>query len=141
MKALSAAILLTAFAFLSPAYADHHGNQMGEWDEHQMQMHNQEMEQHLEQMQTLMDEMHATNNQAKRRQLYQEHQKQMAEFMSIMRGSRDDMVMGMMGGGAKHGQQMPEGERQRHYMIEKRLDMMDNAMQMMMQRDQMMMMH
>ena len=139
MKALSAAIALTAFVFLSPAYARHQDSPMDEWDEQQMQMHNQEMEQHLEQMQTLMNEMHATNDPAKRRQLYEDHQKQMAEFMAIMQDSRDDMVMGMMGGGPKHGQQMPEGERQRHYMIEKRLDMMDNAMQMMMQRDQMMM--
>jgi len=141
MKALSLAVALTAFAFLSSAYAADEGNQMGEWDEQQMQMHNQEMEQHLEQMQALMDEMHATNDPAQRRQLYEAHQKQMAEFMSVMQGSRDDMVMGMMGGGPKHGQQMPEGERQRHYMFEKRLDMMDNAMQMMMQTDQMMMGH
>jgi hypothetical protein len=49
------------------------------------------------------------------------------------------MVMGMMGGGAKHGASMPEGEKRRQHMIEKRLDMMDNAMEMMMRRDEMMM--
>lgn len=139
MKVLSAVIALTAFVFLSPVYAAQHDNQMSQWDEQQMQMHNDQMENHLEQMQTLMDEMHATNDPAKRRQLYQEHMKQMAEFMSVMQDSRDDMMMGMMGGGPKHGQQMPEGEQLRHYMIEKRLDMMDNAMRMMMQTDQMMM--
>jgi hypothetical protein len=56
-----------------------------------------------------------------------------------MKSSRDEMVMGMMSGGARHGQPMPEGEKRRQYMIEKRLDMMDNAMEMMMRRDEMMM--
>ena len=140
MKALITASALMAFAFLSPVFAANQDNEMmDEWDEHQMQMHNDEMEQHLEQMQTLMDEMHNTSDPAQRRQMYNEHMKQMAEFMSVMQSSRDDMMMGMMGGGPRHGRQMPEGERQRQYLIEKRLDMMDNAMQMMMQRDEMMM--
>jgi len=139
MKALATAVAVTAFYLLTPAYAADQGNNMDEWNEQKMQMHNDQMEEHLKQMQTLMNEMHKTTDPAKRRQLYEDHQKQMAEFMSVMKSSRSDMMMGMMGGGPKHGQQMPEGEQQRQYMIEKRLDMMDNAMQMMLQRDQMMM--
>ena len=140
MKALISAVALMAFAFVNPVYAANQDNEMmEEWDEQQMQMHNDEMEQHLEQMQALMQEMHATNDPAKRRKLYNEHMKQMTEFMSVMQSSHDDMIMGMMGGGPRHSGGMPDGERKRQYMIEKRLDMMDNAMHMMMQRDEMMM--
>jgi len=68
-----------------------------------------------------------------------EHREQMAALMGDMRSSREDMMMGMMGGGPRHGGTMPEGELRRQYMIKKRLDMMDNVMEMMMQRDEMMM--
>lgn len=141
-KSLVTTALLSAL-FVMPAFSAEHmesmPHDMDQWDEHQMQMHNQEMEAHLKQMQELMDKMHETNDPAERRRLYQEHHKQMNEFMSSMRSSRDDMMMGMMGGGPRHGREMPEGERLRHHMIEKRLDMMDNAMDMMMRRDEMMM--
>lgn len=114
---------------------------MDQWDEHQMQMHNEQMETHLKNMQKLMDQLHSTKDPAERRRLLDEHRAEMKELMQNMRSSRDDMRMGMMGGGPRHGRHMPEGERLRHHMIEKRLDMMDNAMEMMMRRDEMMMMH
>ena len=75
----------------------------------------------------------------KRRRLFEEHRQQMSKLMENMRSSRGEMRMGMMGGGAKHGRDMPEGEKRRQHMIEKRIDMMENAMEMMMQRDEMMM--
>ena len=143
MKTLLAVSTLAAALFVSPALADQHMNHdnMGEWDEQQMQMHNDEMEAHLEEMQALMDKLHATSDPAERRRLLEAHRKQMSKLMENMRSSRDEMRMGMMGGGAKHGRDMPEGEKRRQYMIEKRLDMMDNAMEMMMQREEMMMNH
>jgi hypothetical protein len=140
MKALLGITTLTTVLLLSPAYADHHmKDHMGDWDEQQMQMHNDEMEAHLEDMQALMDKLHATSDPAERRRLLEQHRKEMSELMKNMRGSREDMMMGMMGGGPRRGGPMPEGEKRRQYMIEKRLDMMDQAMEMMMQRDQMMM--
>jgi hypothetical protein len=47
-------------------------------------------------------------------------------------------MMGMMGGGPRGGGPMPEGEKQRQHLIEKRLDMMDMMMDMMMEREDMM---
>jgi hypothetical protein len=92
-----------------------------------MQMYNDRMEMHLEEMQALTDQLHATRDPAERRRLLIEHRMQMAE------------MMGMMGGGPKGGAPMPEGEKRRQYMIEKRLDTMDHMMEMMMRRDEMMM--
>lgn len=134
-----AAALLSGYAFA----ADKPDSmpRMNRFDEHQMQMHNDQMEAHLKEMQVLMDKLHATRDPAERRRLLDEHRKQMSELMRNMHSARADMVMGMMGGGAKAGQAMPEGEKKRQYMIEKRLDMMDNAMEMMMRRDEMMMKH
>ena len=140
MRNILGVITLTIAFLVNPAFADHHmKDHMGEWDEKQMQMHNDEMETHLQEMQALMDKLHATNDPAMRRRLLEEHRKEMANLMGNMRGSREDMVMGMMGGGARRGGTMPEGEKRRQYMIEKRLDMMDQMMEMMMQRDEMMM--
>ena len=114
---------------------------MDQFDEDRMQMHNDEMEAHVKEMQALMDKLHATADPAERRRLLKEHRNQMDDLMRGMKSSRDDMVMGMMGGGARRGGTMPEGEKRRQHMIEKRLDMMDNAMEMMMRRDEMMMQH
>jgi len=143
MKTLLAVSTLAAALFVSPAFADQHMNHdnMGEWDEQQMQMHNDQMETHLKGMDALMQKMHSTSDPAQRRRLLDQHRKEMSKLMENMRSSRDDMRMGMMGGGARHGQEMPEGEQLRQHLIEKRLDMMDNAMEMMMQRDEMMMKH
>jgi hypothetical protein len=49
-----------------------------------------------------------------------------------------EMKMGMMGGGMKGGGPMPDGEKSRQYLLEKRLDMMDMLMDMMMQSEEMM---
>ncbi len=114
---------------------------MNQFDEHKMQMHNDQMEAHLKEMQVLMDKLHATKDPAERQRLLKEHREKMSVLMQGMHSSRDDMMMGMMGGGAKRGGSMPEGEMRRQHMIEKRLDMMDNAMEMMMRRDEMMMKH
>ncbi len=140
MKTLLRITTLTAALLVTPAIADHHmKDHMGEWDEQQMQMHNDEMETHLQEMQALMDKLHTTNDPAERRRLLEQHRKEMSKLMGNMRSSREDMMMGMMGGGPRRGGPMPEGEKRRQYMIEKRLDMMDHAMEMMMQRDEMMM--
>ncbi len=143
MKTILTTAILTSALLAGPSFAVEHGDSMsthmGEFDEQRMQMHNDRMEMHLDEMQALMDKLHATKDQAERRRLLTEHRMQMAELMGNMRSSRDDMMMGMMGGGPKRGGTMPEGEKRRQHMIEKRLDMMDNAMEMMMQRDEMMM--
>ena len=142
MKTFLAVTTLAAGLLVNPAFADKHmKDHTGEWNEHQMQLHNDEMEAHLAEMQVLMDKLHATSDPTKRRRLLEEHRKEMSKLMENMRSSRDEMRMGMMGGGAKQGRDMPEGEKRRQHMIEKRLDMMDNAMEMMMQRDDMMMSH
>ncbi len=133
--ALSSA-LLAGQAF--PADKESSMSHMDQFDEHRMQMHNDQMEAHLKDMRVLMDKLHATKDPAERQRLLKEHRKQMGKMMQGMKSSRDDMVMGMMGGGAKQGAPMPEGEKRRQHMIEKRLDMMDNAMEMMMRRDEMM---
>ena len=143
MKKLTSTIFLTAALFAGNAFAaekpDSMPPTMGYFDEHRMQMHNDQMEAHLKDMQTLMDKLHSTKNASERKRMLQEHRKQMNDLMSEMRSSRENMVMGMMGGGPKSDAGIQEGEKKRQYLIEKRLDMMDNAMEMMMQRDEMMM--
>ncbi len=141
MKAIVTALSL-ALALLSgyALSADEPGH-MEQFDEQQMKQHNDEMEAHMKEMQALMDKLHRTQDPAERRRLLEEHRQQMAELMHGMRSTRDEMVMGMMGGGMRHGKPMAEGEKRRQYLIEKRLDMMDNAMEMMMRRDEMMMHH
>jgi hypothetical protein len=142
MKPILTSVVLAAALLVGPSFAAQHesvSTHMGKFDEQSMQMHNDRMQMHLEEMKTLMDEMHATSDPAERRRLLTEHRIQMAELMGDMRSSREDMMMGMMGGGPIHGGPIPGGEKRRQYMIEKRLGMMDNAMEMMMQQDQMMM--
>ena len=142
MKRILTAVTLTSVLLAGSSFAAQHepmSPHMGEFDEQSMRMHNDRMEVHLEEMQALMDKLHVTSDSAERRGLLIEHRIQMAEMMGDMRSSREDMMMGMMGGGPRSGGAMPEGEKQRQYMIEKRLDMMDHMMEMMMQRDEMMM--
>lgn len=136
--------MLTAVALISglsavSAYPAERPNSGAQFNERQMQMHNDQMEVHLKDMEALMDKLHNTKNASERERLLKEHRKQMQELMRGMKSSRDDMVMGMMSGGPRHGEPMPDGEKRRQYLIEKRLDMMDNAMEMMMRRDEMMM--
>ena len=104
----------------------------------QMKMHNDQMEAHLRDMQKLMDEMHATKDPKERRKLMDEHMKSMREMMKGMRSSSGEMKMGMMSGGPKSGEPMPEGEKQRQYLLEKRIDMMNMMMEQMMQEEDMM---
>lgn len=108
------------------------------FDERRMQQHNDQMEAHLKQMQALMDKIHTTKDPKERQRLVQEHHRQMQALHAQMRSARDDMVMGMMGGGMRGGGAMPEGEKMRQYLIEKRLDMMDMMMDQMMQSGEMM---
>ena len=108
------------------------------FDERRMQQHNDQMEAHLKQMQALMDKIHATKDPKERQRLIQEHRRQMQELHAQMRSTRDEMRMGMMGGGMRGGGPMPEGEKLRQHLIEKRLDMMNMMMDMMMQSGDMM---
>lgn len=137
-RMLTAAVLISGLAAIS-AYSADRPNSEAQFNERQMQMHNDQMEMHLKDMEALMDKLHKTKNPSERERLLKEHRKEMQELMHGMKSSRDDMVMGMMSGGARRGEPMPEGEKRRQYLIEKRLDMMDNAMDMMMRRDEMMM--
>lgn len=73
-----------------------------------------------------------TRDPAERRRLLEEHREETSKLMENMRSSRNDLTMGMMGSGLRHGGSMPDGEKHRQYMIEKRLDMIDHAMEMMM---------
>ena len=104
----------------------------------QMKKHNDEMEKHLNEMQALMEKMHTTKDPKERRKLMDEHMKSMREMMKGMRSSSDEMKMGMMSGGPKSGVPMPEGEKQRQYLLEKRIDMMNMMMEQVMQEEEMM---
>jgi predicted phage gp36 major capsid-like protein len=104
----------------------------------QMKKHNNEMEKHLKDMQAEMEKMHTTKDPKERRKLMDEHMKSMRDMMKGMRSSSDEMKMGMMSGGPKAGEPMPEGEKQRQYLIEKRIDMMNMMMEQMGQREDMM---
>jgi hypothetical protein len=107
------------------------------FDERQMQRHNDQLEAHLTEMQALMDKLHQTKDPKERQRLLEEHRKQMQALHKKMRSTRDEMRMGMMGGGMRGGGPVPEGERTRQHLIEKRLDMMDLMMDMMMQGQEM----
>lgn len=94
--------------------------------------HNDEMESHLKDMQTLMERVQGTKDAKERRKLMDEHARSMREMMKNMRSSSGDMKMGMMGGGARRGGPLPEGEKMRQHLLEKRIDMMDMMMDQMM---------
>ena len=104
----------------------------------QMRKHNDEMEKHLKDMQALMDKMHTTKDPKERRKLMDEHAKSMQEMMKGMRSTSGEMKMGMMSGGPRSGEPMPEGEKQRQYLLEKRIDMMNMMMEQMGKREEMM---
>jgi hypothetical protein len=89
-------------------------------------------------MQKLMDKMHATKDAKERRKLMDQHAKSMRELMKSMRSTSDEMKMGMMGGGPKGGGPMPEGEKLRQHLLEKRIDMMNKMMEQTMQSQDMM---
>ena len=142
MKPILTSVVLASALLVGSSFAaqdESMSTRMGEFDEQSMQMHNDRMEMHIDEMQVLMDKMHATNDPVERRRLLIEHRIQMAEMMGDMRSSREDVMMGIFGGGPKSVGVMSEGEKRRQNMIEKRLDMMDYMMQMMLVRDGMMM--
>ena len=97
-----------------------------------IKQHNDQMESHLKDMQALMDRMQGTQDAKARRKLMDEHARSMREMMKNMRSSSGDMKMGMMGGGARRGGPLPEGEKMRQHLLEKRIDMMDMMMDQMM---------
>ena len=103
-----------------------------------MTIHNIQMESHLKDMQRLMDKMHATKDAKERRKLMDEHTKSMRELMKNMRSTSDEMKMGMVAGGPKGGGPIPEGEKLRQHLIEKRIDMMNMMMEQTMQSQDMM---
>jgi hypothetical protein len=103
-----------------------------------MTIHNLQMESHLKDMQKLMDKMHATKDAKERRKLVDEHAKSMHELMKNMRSTSDEMKMGMMAGGPKGNGPMPEGEKLRQHLLEKRIDMMNMMMEQSMQSQDMM---
>jgi len=103
-----------------------------------MTIHNIQMESHLKDMQKLMDKMHATKDARERRKLMDEHAKSMRELMKNMRSTSDEMKMGMVAGGPKGGGPIPEGEKLRQHLIEKRIDMMNMMMEQTMQSQDMM---
>jgi hypothetical protein len=104
----------------------------------QMKIHNDQMEVHLKDMQKQMDKMHTTKDAKERRKLMDQHAKSMRELMKSMRSTSDEMKMGMMGGGPKGGGPMPEGEKLRQHLLEKRIDMMNKMMEQTMQSQDMM---
>jgi hypothetical protein len=149
MKNTIIAGLLAAGLAVAPAWADEKEDHYKEGTKgvtphmlkpeqlDQMQKHNDEMEKHLNDMQALMDKMHTTKDPKERHKLMDEHMKSMREMMKGMRSSSGEMKMGMMSGGPKAGEPMPEGEKQRQYLLEKRIDMMNMMMEQMMQEEDM----
>jgi hypothetical protein len=148
MKKLILASLLASGLATAPAFADEkaeHYTPEGAYPHmlkpeqlDQMKKHNDEMEKHLGDMQALMDKMHTTKDPKERRKLMDEHTKSMREMMKGMRSSSDEMKMGMMSGGPKGGGPMPEGEKMRQHLLEKRIDMMNMMMEQTMQSQDMM---
>ena len=148
MKKTIIAALVAAGLAVAPAWADEkaeHYTPEGAYPHmlkpeqlDQMKKHNDEMEKHLTEMQALMEKMHTTKDPKERRKLMDEHMKSMRDMMKEMRSSSGEMKMGMMAGGPKSGEPMPEGEKQRQYLLEKRIDMMNMMMEQMGQRDDMM---
>jgi len=150
MKKLILVALLVSGMATAPAFADEKEEHYKEGTKgvspevirpeylDQMKIHNVQMEAHLKDMQKLMDKMHATKDAKERRKLMNEHAKSMRELMKSMRSTRDEMKMGMMAGGPKGGGPMPEGEKLRQHLLEKRIDMMNMMMEQTMQSEDMM---
>lgn len=140
-----ATVLSISFAAVSATAAEENrsteraareaSKESGVFDEQRMKQHNDQMEAHLKEMQALMQRIRETKDPQARQRLMKEHHAQMQALHKQMRSTRDDMRMGIMGGGMRRGGSLPEGEKMRQHLIEKRLDMMDLMMDMMMQRE------
>ena len=151
MKNLKLVALLVSGMAATPAFADNKmeehykegtkgmsSNQIRPQYLDGMTIHNVQMESHLKDMQKLMDKMHVTKDTKERRKLMDEHAKSMRELMKNMRSTSDEMKMGMMAGGPKDGGPMPEGEKMRQHLLEKRINMMNMMMEHAMQSQDMM---
>lgn len=103
-----------------------------------MKQHNDEMERHLAEMRALMSQLATTKDAKDRERLLDEHMNRMRAMMGTMRSSSDEMKMGMMAGGPRSGEPMPEGEKLRQHLIEKRIDMMNMMMEQMGRREDVM---
>lgn len=99
------------------------------------------MKQNMHKMMKQMEEIHATKDPEKRKQLMQEHMQSMHEGMQMMKGMGGGMMMGMMGDKKGGGEMMAKGMdknmdsndmSQRHQMMEQRMDMMQMMMEQMM---------
>ena len=151
MKNAIIAALLAAGMAAAPAFADEKEEHYKEGTKgvspevirpeylDQMKIHNDQMESHLKDMQRVMHKMHATKDPKERHKLMDEHAKDMRELMQTMRSTSGEMKMGMMSGGPKSGEPMPEGEKMRQHLLEKGIDMMNMMMEQMVQWDDMMM--
>lgn len=151
MKKLILFVLLVNGLAIAPAFADdemekHYkegtkgmsSNQIRPQYLDGMTIHNTQMESHLKDMQKLMEKINATKDAKEKRKLMDGHAKSMRELMKNMRGTSDEMKMGMMAGGPKGGEPMPEGEKMRQHLLEKRIDMMNMMMEQTMQSQDMM---
>lgn len=84
------------------------------------------MDKHMQAMKALREKIAAAQTPEERRALMAEHMKVMREGMAMMEGMKASHGMGAM--------PMPEGMHAHHAMMEKRLDMMESMMRMMMDR-------
>jgi len=100
------------------------------------------MSQNMQKMMKQMDEIHATKDPKKRKQLMHEHMQTMHKGMKMMRGMGGGTMKGMMGDKKGNTDMMAKGmgnkmsakeKGQRHQMMEQRMDMMQMMMEQMME--------
>ncbi len=98
------------------------------------------MDQHMKAMRAMHDQMAAASTPEQRQALMAEHMKLMQEGMGMMKqmgagmqGIGGQAGMGPMGGMAA-GKGMPADLAERHQLMEKRMEMMESMLQMMMDR-------
>ena len=92
-----------------------------------------QMDGHMKTMQELHQKFMAAKTPAERNALMPEHQKAMEDAMRMMQGMAGMGMMGAMKSMPKSGQ-LPADMAVRHQMMEKRVEMMQSMMQMMMDR-------
>lgn len=91
------------------------------------------MEQQMQAMQSMHDRMRQAKTPGERRALMAEHMKTMRDGMGMMQKMRPSGGMGSMAHGSQS-TQMPCPMHERQQMLERRMDMMQSMMQMMMDR-------
>ena len=98
------------------------------------------MEQHMQAMRAMHDRMAAASTPEERQALMAEHMKLMQDGMSMMKqmGAGMQAMGGQAGmgptGGMAAGKGMPAGLAERHQLMEKRMEMMESMLQMMLDR-------